>query len=315
MSAGPSSITCAISAARLLESKRRSNAVRVACARAAAIVRRLACLGAVALAAAGCSSFIGGKAADTLAAAILNQDDPALVESGVPAYLLLLDGLISESPDNVALLSAGAQLFALYGSRFAPPERAVTLTAKARRYGERAICLAHEPACSWAGADYDILVAQLQAVGAKDLDALYSHAVSWLSHLDATSEDWTAVAELPWVQAVLERALALDETYENGAVHGYLGILNSLRPPALGGKPEVARDHFERAIALSGGRDLSIKVEYARRYARLVFDQELHDRLLTEVLGAPVDAPRMTLFNVLARQEAQSLLASSREYF
>ena len=273
------------------------------------------CAGVAALATASCSSFIGGKAADTLAAAILNQDDPALVESGVPAYLLLLDGLISQSPDNVALLSAGAQLFALYGSRFSPPERSVTLTGKARRYGERAICLAHEPACDWGGADYATLVSQLEGVGEKDLDALYSYAVSWLSQLDATSEDWTAVAELPWVEAVLERALVLDESYENGALHGYLGILNSLRPPALGGKPDVAREHFERAIALSGGRDLSIKVEYARRYARLVFDQELHDRLLTEVLNAPVDAPRMTLFNVLARQEAQTLLASSKEYF
>jgi hypothetical protein len=267
------------------------------------------------LALAGCSSLIGGKAADTLAAAILNQDDPALVESGVPAYLLLIDGLISQSPDNVALLSAGAQLFALYGSRFAAPERAVTLTSKARRYGERAICLAHEPACRWGGADYARFATELTAVGAKDLDPLYSYAVSWLSQLDATSEDWTAVAELPWVEAVLQQALALDEGYENGALHGYLGILNSLRPPALGGKPDVAREHFERAIELTGGRDLSIKVEYARRYARLVFDQELHDRLLTEVLAAPVDAPRMTLFNVLAKQEAQTLLTSSREYF
>jgi hypothetical protein len=267
------------------------------------------------LALAGCSSLIGGKAADTLAAAILNQDDPALVESGVPAYLLLIDGLISQSPDNVALLSAGAQLFALYVSRFATPDRAVTLTSKARRYGERAICLSHEPACQWAGADYARFATELEAVGAKDLDPLYSYAVSWLSHLDATSEDWTAVAELPWVEAALQQALALDESYENGALHGYLGILNSLRPPALGGKPDVAREHFERAIELTGGRDLSIKVEYARRYARLVFDQELHDRLLTEVLDAPVDAPRMTLFNVLAKQEAQTLLASSREYF
>jgi hypothetical protein len=259
--------------------------------------------------------LIGGIAADTLSAAILNQDDPALVESGVPAYLLLVDGLISESPDNVALLSAGAQLFALYGSRFAPPERAATLTAKARRYGERAICLAHEPACRWADADYTQFVAELEDVDEKDIDPLYSYAVSWLSHLDATSEDWTAVAELPWVEAVLTRALALDETYEEGALHGYLGILNSLRPPALGGKPDVARAHFERAIQLSSGRDLSIKVEYAGRYARLVFDQELHDRLLTDVLNAPVDAPGKTLFNVLARKEAETLLASSKEYF
>ena len=246
---------------------------------------------------------------------ILNQDDPALIESGLPAYLLAVDGLISQNPDSAALHSAGAQLFALYGSRFATPERAVTLTAKARRYGDRGICLAHEPACHWAGADFTRFVAELEGVGKKEIGPLYSYAVAWLANLDATSEDWTAVAELPWVEAVLARALALDETYEEGALHGYLGILTSLRPPALGGQPEVARRHFERAIELSGGRDLSIKVEYAKRYARLVFDQELHDRLLTEVLGAPVDAPRKTLFNVLARQEAQTLLASSKEYF
>ncbi len=259
--------------------------------------------------------MVGGAAADTLSAAILNEDDPALVESGVPAYLLLVDGLISQNPENVALLSAGAQLFALYGSRFAPPERAVTLTAKARRYGERAICAAHAPACDWAGLDHTAFVAELEGVGRKDLDALYSYAVSWLAHLDATSEDWTAVAELPWVEAAMMRALAIDETYEHGALHGYLGILNALRPPALGGKPEVAREHFERALELSGGHDLSIKVEYARRYARLVFDQELHDRLLNEVIDAPVDAPLLTLFNVLAKQEAHTLLASGKEYF
>src|SRR5918994_4464579 len=185
MSAGPSFIICATSAARPLVSKRRSNALRATCSRAVFAIGRLVCVGVAAWATASCSSLIGGKAADTLAAAILNQDDPALVESGVPAYLLLLDGLISQSPDNVALLSAGAQLFALYGSRFSPPDRAVTLTSKARRYGERAICLAHEPACDWESADYASLVTQLESVGEKDLDALYSYAVSWLSHLDA----------------------------------------------------------------------------------------------------------------------------------
>jgi hypothetical protein len=204
----------------------------------------------------------------------------------------------------------------VYGSRFAgDSSRAAVLTEKARRYGERAICLDHSPACEWRGLPYDRFVTELEGVGRKQIDGLYAYAVSWLSHLDATSEDWTAVAELPWVEAALERALALDESYEQGAIHGYLGILNTLRPPALGGRPEVAREHFERARVLCGDRDLSIKVEYARRYARLVFDQELHDRLLTEVLNAPVDAPGLTLFNVLAKQEAGELLASSKEYF
>lgn len=279
------------------------------------VLSRLGCVAAASAVFTGCTTLIGGMAADTLASAILDQDDPELVSSGVPAYLLLIDGMIAQHPDNAALLSGGAQLFALYGSRFAPAERAPILTGKARRYGERAICLAHATACGWADDDYATFVAELDAVGKKDIGPLYSYAVSWLSNLDATSEDWTAVAELPWVEAALERTLALDETYENGAVHGYLGILNSLRPPALGGKPDVAREHFERAIELSEGRDLSIKVEYARRYARLVFDQELHDRVLTDVINAPVQAPRYTLFNVLAKQEAQDLLTTSKEYF
>jgi hypothetical protein len=268
------------------------------------------------LAAAGCVvNIIGAKAGETLSAAILNQDDPDLVASGVPAYLLLVDGLISQHPDSPSLLVAGSQLFALYGSRFAPPDRAAALTGKARRYGARALCLSYEPACKWNGIGYDALVAELANVSEKHIAALYAYAVGWLANLDATSEDWSAVAELPWVEAVLERALTLDETYENGAIHGYLGVLDSLRPPALGGKPEEAKKHFERAIALSGGHDLSIKVEYARRYARLVFDQELHDRLLTEVLNAPTDAPKLTLFNVLAKKEAEALLATSKEYF
>lgn len=265
--------------------------------------------------AAGCAGLVGGMAANTLSAAILNQDDPELLAAGVPAYLLLMDGLIYQSPDNEDLLAAGAQLFALYGSRFAPSERRAALTGKARRYGERALCEAYRPACDWARLGYDDFLAELDGVGARQIGPLYAFAVSWLANLDATSEDWTAVAELPRVEAALDRVLAVDEGYEQGAVHGYLGILSSLRPPALGGDPEAAREHFERALTLSGGHDLSIKVEYAKRYARLVFDQELHDRLLSEVLSAPVDAPGLTLFNVLAQEEARALLASSKEYF
>jgi len=163
--------------------------------------------------------------------------------------------------------------------------------------------------------DYEQFVLELDGIERGQVEFLYAYAVSWLSHLDATSSDWSAVAELPWVQAAMERVLALDETYDDGGVHVYLGILYALRPPALGGKPEIARGHFERSIDLSRGTDLSAKVEYARRYARMMFDQDLHDRLLTEVIEAPVDVPGRTLFNVLAQQDAAALLESSQEYF
>jgi hypothetical protein len=282
------------------------------------MIRLLATGGLVGSAAfvAGCASLIGSMAADTLTSSILNQNDPALIESGVPAYLLLVDGFIYESPDSEDLLAAGAQIYALYGSRFSADDAAaVRMTRKARDYGNRSLCLVHEPACDWDGMAYDDFVAALGEIEARQIDYLYAFALGWLSFLDATSEDLSAVAELPWVEAAMERALALDESYQQGAVHTWLGIIKSLRPPALGGEPEVARAHFERSLELSGGRDLSVKVEYARRLARLMYEQELHDRLLAEVLTEPPEEEGYTLFNVLAKQDAEALLASSEEYF
>ena len=281
-------------------------------ARAAALILAAAAVTTLS----GCASLVGSMAADTLSSAILNQSDPELVESGVPAYLLLVDGFIHESPDNEGLLAAGAQIYALYGSRFATDaDDQLRFTAKARDYGARAICLVHPGACSWDGLSYDAFVAELAGIDEKQIDYLYAFALGWLSYLDATSDDLSAVAELPWVEAAMERALELDEAYEAGAIHTWLGVLNSLRPPALGGEPEVARAHFDRSLELSRGRDLSVKVEYARRYARLLYEQELHDRLLREVLAAPVVEDGYTLFNVLAQRDAEALLASSAEYF
>ena len=100
-----------------------------------------------------------------------------------------------------------------------------------------------------------------------------------------------------------------------GAVNMYLGILNSLRPPALGGKPEVGRGYFETALELTGRRDLSVQVEYARGYARLVYDRELHDALLNEVLAGEVNIPGLTLTNSIAVHDARELLASADDYF
>jgi hypothetical protein len=83
----------------------------------------------------------------------------------------------------------------------------------------------------------------------------------------------------------------------------------------MGGKPEKGRAHFERSLELSGGHYLMTKVIYAERYARLVFDKELHDRLLQEVIDADPVAAGMTLANTLAQRRAKELLAESDEYF
>ncbi len=57
------------------------------------------------------------------------------------------------------------------------------------------------------------------------------------------------------------------------------------------------------------------QVQFARYYARLVFDRPLHDRLLKEVVAADAAQPGFTLSNTLAQEQARKLLADADTFF
>jgi hypothetical protein len=267
----------------------------------------------------GCSYFaasIGGGLADNLSAAVLNQNDPETVRDGAPAYLLLLDSFLEGNPDSPVLLAAGANLYATYGSVFAEdPQRAARLTERARGYSSKAICIRYKSACNWVGMPFEEYVATLDGLTKRHADVVFSHGLASLAYIRTHSSDYTAIAMLPYSQALLERYLEINDGSDDGAIHTYLGILDSLLPASLGGEPEQARAHFERAIELSGGRNLGAKVEFAEGYARLLYERELHDKLLNEVIAADPIEPGNTLLNVLAQERAVELLANADDYF
>jgi phage anti-repressor protein len=264
----------------------------------------------------GCAAMATQGLAHDLGLAILNQDDPATVRAGAPAYLLLLDGLIQNSPNDETLLMAGAKLYGAYSTVFVEEnQRARRLSQKAKDYGRRAMCLRQPAVCTVDGQPYEQFSQVAATIPARDLPELYTYATAWASWIQARSDDWGALADVPKVQVLLERVVALDDGFESGQAHVYLGVIDTRLPASLGGKPEEGRAHFEKAIALSKGRNLVAQVEYARRYARLVFDRKLHDRLLEEVVAADPEEPGLTLSNTLAQEQARELLATADEYF
>jgi hypothetical protein len=282
-------------------------------------VIRLAVMVAALMTLSGCAAIVSSatsRFADSLTAGILNQDDPKTVADGAPAYLILVDGAIDGNPKDASLLLAGSKLYGAYASVFvADRERRLRMTEKAVDYADRALCLRREAGCGLRGRNYDEFVTALAAFHESDVPALYTFAVAWAGWIETRSSDWSAVADLAKVRAALERVVVLEEGFDGGGAHLYLGALASLIPPAAGGRPEVARQHFERALALSDGHNLMVKVQYAERYARLTYDRELHDRLLQETLAAEYRVRGYTLVNVLARQRARELLDSAKDYF
>ncbi|MEQ8206391.1 MAG: TRAP transporter TatT component family protein [Woeseia sp.] len=273
----------------------------------------------LALSLAGCATVVSSAAsgfADNLSAAVLNQNDPQTVRDGAPSYLLLLDSFIEGNPDNPDVLAAAAQLYASYGAVFATePGRSARLTERARNYGARALCQSFAPSCNWQEMDFEAFEQTLADLKPRDAEYLLAYSVASLAWIRAHSADWNALAELPHMEAMLTRYLDIGEPTATASVYSYLGILATLRPPALGGKPEEGRAHFERAVELTGGKDLGVKLEFARGYARLMYDRELHDRLLQEVLAADPVVDGFTLTNVLAQQDAAALLESADDYF
>jgi len=269
----------------------------------------------------GCGSIVSsvtGDFAQGLSDSILNSEDPELVREALPSYLLLLDSVVAGSPDNEAALSAAAQLYALFGASLVNDlERAKILTTQGREYGLRALCAVNDEACELSGITFDQYAEIIRSFDAseEEITALFAYSISSLAWIRANTDDYNALADLPKIEYALEHLMALGPGEYEAGVCLYLGVLNTLRPPALGGKPEVAREWFERGIEISEGKDLSIKVEYARGYARLLYERELHDRLLNEVLEADVKQPGLTLFNILAQDDALELLAGADDYF
>lgn len=264
----------------------------------------------------GCAGMLTDRMGNTLSAAILNQDDPETVRAGAPAYLLLIDGLVADNPRNQKILLAGARLYGAYAAVFVEDQnRALQMTRKARDYSRRGLCADYPQVCEVEALPYDQFVPVLHEIEKDGLDALYVYGSSWAGHIQADSANWAAVADLPKVEAVMRRVAAMAPKHDHGRVQLYLAVLNTLLPPAMGGRPEVGREFFEKAIEFSAGEDLTAKLEYARRYARMTFSRELHDDLLNEVLQADVHVPGLVLSNVLAQQEARKLLATSVDYF
>ena len=254
--------------------------------------------------------------AEDLSATILEFDDPETVKKGVPSYLILISSMIKGDPDDPDLLEAGAQLYGAYASGFTDSaESKRALANRAFVYASHAICIRDENFCDLENLSYFEFEKRLAEVEKTQAESLFTFVSSWAGVIEANSSDWNAIAELPKVKAGIQRVLEIDETVSNGNAHLYMAVMESLLPPALGGKPELAKKHFDLAIKISNGTNLMAKVLYAEKYARMLFDRDLHDDLLQQVIDADAGSSEQVLINTLAKQKAAELLLDGDDYF
>ena len=259
--------------------------------------------------------------------AFARDDDPELVGDAVPFALKTMEQLAESLPDHVGLRLGMARGFTQYaygwvqlrGDELAEKDlasakkeqdRAARLYLRARGYGMDGLEMTRGIKMEEVRGPEKGRQAALARLTREDVPLLYWTFTSWGAAISLRKQDLDLVADVPAVAAMLDRALALDERYGEGALHEFALQIDPARPE--GTTPEKQRAHFERARELQKGKKISALVAFAEAVAGPAQDKRLFESLLKEALEFDVDAPAARdyrLANVLARRRAGFLLA------
>jgi predicted anti-sigma-YlaC factor YlaD len=290
---------------------------------------------ALALAASGCSirSMAVNAMADSMSRSSIvyaRDNDPELVEDALPFMLKTVEGLLEEQPEHEGLLLTACQGFTSYAQAFvavpadaveetdlvaarAQRERAARLFVRARKYGLRALELAHPGITDSMGVDAE---RALLVTDADDLPVLFWAGASWAGAINVAKGNMDLVADLNIANALLQRANVLDADWNEGAAHEVLISLEAALSGGNGGSIEAAREHFQRALELSQGKRLGPFVSLAEAVSVREQDVEEFQNLLAQALAIDLDeAPDDRLANTLARRRAVWLLDHTEDFF
>ena len=255
---------------------------------------------------------------EQMSLAINKNVDVDMVRDAYPANLIQLDGLIEASPYNTKLLLKASEAYFGYSFAFvedADEERAKKLYLKSKDYALRV--LEKNRNCKKAlDGPIDDFVSSLQTFDKKDVPALFRCSTAWIAWIALNLHDPAVLLDLPKVEAIWARILELDETYYYGSTHASLGAYFASQSLSMGGDPEKAKYHFDRAFEISEANLLVVHLMYAQYYAYQIQDRKLFTETLEEILSTPENFyPELNLINEIAKRKARKLLDNVDMYF
>jgi predicted anti-sigma-YlaC factor YlaD len=250
------------------------------------------------------------------------DDDLELVGDALPFGLKLIEGLLAESPDHEGMLLAACRGFVTYTYIYVQQEaeqaadlelarsrrlreRTRRLYDRAGRHGRHGLEVAYQGILDRLQIDPE---GALTVVEMKDVPLLYWNAAALGLAITVAKSDAAMLARIPEVEAMLERALQLDEAWDLGSLHEFEVVLGGAKP----GAPdyERIRRHFERAVELSDGNRASLFVAYAESVAVPRQDRREFRAMLDRALAIDADVQvELRLLNLVAQRRARWLLS------
>ena len=300
------------------------------------LIRNLAAVVLVAAVSGGCSikRLAVNKLGNALASSgttFEGDDDPDFVGDSLPFALKLMESLIAESPRHAGLLLATTSGFTEYSYAFVgqPAERAFSenveesnalrgrarrLYLRARGYGMRALEVRYPGFGAALEGDPATALARVRK---RDVPLLYWTAAAHGLAISASKDDPEMIAQLPVVEAFIQRAMKLDEDWNEGALPEFRINIEAARN---GVKAEELQSrierYYEQALRLSGGKRASLFVSYAENSSIPAQNRAQFQEMLERALHIDPDQRIATrLSNLISQRRARWLLGRTDELF
>lgn len=255
-----------------------------------------------------------------------SDPDIDLVGAALPFGLKLTESLLAQSPEHAGLLLTACRGFTLYAYAFVAYDaerladedldRARALRLRARRlylraaeYGFRALALRYP------GFEEALIADPREAVKRialksrnRDVPLLYWTAAAIGLAASVSIDDAALLARLPEVEAMLDRAIDLDEAWNDGALHEFKLIVAAAR--TRGGADRASLDaHYARALILSQGQSAGLFVAYAEAVSLPAQDKAGFRGMLERALAIDPDRqPQDRLATLVSQRKARWLL-------
>lgn len=294
----------------------------------------IALMAAVSAGAAGCN-LTNMAASQTIAIiqagkpSVEAQPDLRVARVSIESNIGMMEGLRLTRPDDERLYALMGEAYTGYAFGFVEDEldatedeaarelvadRAALLYERGRSAALRALSLRHKIP-NLVDATDEAFAAALAKLGKGDVGSLFWAANAW-GNLVNLRQDPVLLMEMPRVEAMMLRVLALDPTYYDGGAHLFFALLKLSVPAALSDETEAAAKHFDDALRIADGKNLLIVAMRARFLLVATRDREGFREALEGVLEADPELSREhNLLNSLARVRARRWLGQIDRFF
>jgi predicted anti-sigma-YlaC factor YlaD len=259
-----------------------------------------------------------------------SDEDPDLVGAAIPFGLKLYESLLAESPRHRGLLFAAASGFTSYAYAYVQEDademedhdlakaqalraRARRLYLRARNYGLRGLEVSHQGFGEELRQDP---VAAVREATKKDVPLMYWTAAAWGAAISLSKDNPELIGDQPIVEALIDRALELNEKFGSGSIHTFLIAYESARNGAPGDFAIRSRKHFDRAMELSGRLQAAPLVSFVETVSIQKQNRKEFEDLLGQAVAIDADAnPEFRLVNLVMQRRARWLLSRVDDLF